>query len=210
MSDAKLTGLVLAGGRSTRMGGQDKAWVTLAGMPLLAHAVTRLSPQVDRLAINSNNHAEQFAAFGLPVLPDEIPGFAGPLAGIHSGLQHYPNDWLIAVAVDLPGIPDDLVTSLRAGIGEKLCAYASDGRRHALAILFRPGAAGAVRAYLDSGGRRVGEFLAAQGSAVAFNRPQDRNLFVNLNTPEELRQAERERSIRQQFSQTPPGKRRNR
>lgn len=197
MPDATMTGLILAGGRSTRMGGRDKAWVTLAGMPLLAHAVTRLAPQVDRLAINSNNPAEQFADLGLPVLPDNIPGFAGPLAGMHAGLQHYPDDWLIGVAVDLPGIPDDLVARLRAGIGEKLCAYASDGRRHALAILFRPGAAGPVRAYLDNGGRRVGEFLAAHGAAVPFNRPQDRNLFINLNTPEELRRAEQELSARQ-------------
>jgi len=195
ISVTKTIGLILAGGRSTRLGGMDKAWVTLAGRPLLAHAVTRLGPQVDNLAISSNAPAERFASFGLPVLPDRIPGYAGPLAGIHAGLLEFPDDYLVAVAVDIPGIPRDLVTRLQDGLGTHACAYASSGRQHALAVLYRPGTATMVQHYLDDGHRRVGTFLQTHGCAVLFDRPQDHGLFMNLNTPEELARAEHERLL---------------
>ncbi len=192
MSAIKIIGLILAGGRSTRMGGRDKAWVTLAGKPLLAHVVTRLAPQVDLLVINTNAAPEPFAELGLPLLPDRFPGYVGPLAGIHAGLLAHPDSLLVAVAVDLPGLPGDLVARLQAGLGRQLCAYAWDGRQHALAVLFCPGSAAAVQQYLDGGARNVKDFLAEYGAAVLFDRPQDHGLFRNLNTPEELACAERE------------------
>lgn len=187
-------GLILAGGRSTRMGGRDKAQVTLGGQTLLTHAVTRLAPQVAALAISSNAPPEHFAAWGLPVLPDLIAGFAGPLAGIHAGLVRYPHAELLAVAVDLPLLPADLVSRLRDGVDPQRCAYASDGTRHALALLFPPGMAPVVQDYLERGGRNLRDFLAAHGTAVPFTRPGDRGLFMNLNTPEELAAAEQELS----------------
>jgi molybdopterin-guanine dinucleotide biosynthesis protein A len=192
MSAKKIIGLILAGGRSTRMGGRDKAWVTLAGKPLLAHVVTRLTAQVDLLVINTNAAPESFAQFGLPLLPDRFPGYVGPLAGIHAGLLAHPDSLLVAVAVDLPGLPGDLVARLQTGLGHHLCAYAWDGRQHALAILFRPGSAAAVQQYLDRGARNVKDFLAEHGAAVLFDRPQDHGLYRNLNTPEELACADRE------------------
>lgn len=191
-SEKNIIGLILAGGRSIRMGGRDKARVTLAGKPLLALVVTRLAPQVDLLAINTNAAPEAFSAYGLPLLPDQFPGYAGPLAGIHAGLVAYPNQWLVAVAVDLPGLPADLVARLQDGMGRKRCAYASDGHRHALAVLFRPGSAGIVQEYLDRGARKLRDFLTEHGTAVVFNRPQDHWLFRNLNTPEELASAEQD------------------
>jgi len=189
-------GLILAGGRSTRMGGQDKAWVTLAGKPLLAHVVTRLAPQVDALVISTNAAPEPFAVYGFPLLADRIPGYAGPLAGIHAGLAAYPDQFLVAVAVDLPILPADLVARLQAGLGEHRCAYASDGRQHALAVLFRPGSAAVVQEYLVRGARNLRDFLAEHGTAMPFERPQDRGLFWNLNTPEDVANAEREFSDR--------------
>jgi molybdopterin-guanine dinucleotide biosynthesis protein A len=185
-------GLILAGGRATRMGGRDKALIVLRGEPLLTHVIRHLQPQVDALALSSNAPAANFTAFGLPVLADELTGFQGPLAGIHAGLVHYPQDFVVAVAVDIPLLPADLVARLRAGLGSADCAYASDGAHHALALLLRPGLADVLRAQLERGTRSIKDFLAAHGTAVVFDRPQDRGLFLNLNTPEALAKVEYE------------------
>ena len=185
-------GLILAGGRSTRMGGNDKSLAMLAGRPLLAHLIERLGPQVDRLALSSNADPAQFAAFGLPVIADVLTGFQGPVAGIHAGLARYPDDFVVAVAVDLPLLPTDLIGRLHAALDTSECAYASDGKHHALAILFRPGMAEVVHAYLTRGGRNLRDFLGRHGVPAVFDRPSDRGLFMNLNTPEALARAEQE------------------
>lgn len=185
-------GLILAGGRSTRMGGNDKSLAVLAGRPLLTHLIERLGPQVDRLALSSNADPAQFAAFSLPVIADVLTGFQGPVAGIHAGLARYPDDFVVAVAVDLPLLPTDLVGRLHAALDASECAYASDGKHHALAILFRPGMAEVVHAYLMRGGRNLKDLLGTHGVPVVFDRPGDRGLFMNLNTPEALARAEQE------------------
>ncbi len=172
------------------MQGLDKAQLPLRGESLLTHVIRRLRPQTDTLAVSSNAAAASFAEHELPVIPDRLPGFLGPLAGIHAGLMQYPQDHLVTVAVDLPFLPPDLVVRLRAGLGEKPCAYASDGVRHALAMMWRPGMAASVEEYLLRGGRSLKDFLADHGQPVPFDRPQDRGLFCNLNTPEDLARAE--------------------
>jgi molybdopterin-guanine dinucleotide biosynthesis protein A len=194
MADSRILGLILAGGRARRLGGRDKALILLNKQPLIEHVIRRLQPQVDALALSSNAPEEGYAAYGLPVLPDRLPGYLGPLAGIHAGLAQYPDDSLATVAVDLPFLPSDLVRRLRAGLNERLCAYASDGTRHALALIWQPGAAPEVEAYLAGGGRSLKDFLATHGRAVLFDRPQDRGLFLNINTPEDLARAEVELS----------------
>ena len=188
----RTVGLILAGGRSRRMQGRDKALLAFQGKTLLAHVIRCLRPQVDALALNSNAAPDIFAAYGLPVLPDLRPGFLGPLAGIHAGLMQYPEDYLVTVAVDLPFLPPDLVTRLRTGMGTKSCAFASDAERHALALLWRPDTAASVEDYLLRGGRNLKDYLSAHGQPVHFDRPQDRGLFCNLNTPEDLVRAERD------------------
>lgn len=185
-------GLILAGGRSTRMGGNDKSLAMLAGRPLLAHLIEHLGPQVDRLALSSNTDPARFAAFGLPVIADILTGYQGPVAGIHAGLARYPDEFVVAVAVDLPLLPADLAARLHAALDTHECAYASDGRHHALAILFRPGMAEVVHAYLTRGGRNLRDFLGQHGVPAVFDRPGDRGLFMNLNTPEALARAEQE------------------
>lgn len=195
-------GLILAGGRSRRMQGRDKALLAFQGKTLLAHVIRCLRPQVDALALNSNAAPDSFAAYGLAVLPDHRPGFLGPLAGIHTGLMQYPEDYLVTVAVDLPFLPPDLVTRLRAGLGTKSCAYASDAERHALALLWRPDTAASVEDYLQRGGRNLKDYLSAHGQPVPFDRPQDRGLFCNLNTPEDLARAERDTELFVIFSAT--------
>jgi len=185
-------GLILAGGRSRRMQGRDKALLVVHGETLLAHAIRRLRPQVDALALNSNAAPDSLAEYGQPVIPDRLPGFLGPLAGIHAGLMQYPEDYLVTVAVDLPFLPPDLVTRLRSGLESKSCAYASDAERHALALLWRPGTAASVEDYLQRGERSLKDYLAVHGQPVRFDRPQDRGLFCNINTPEDLARAEQD------------------
>jgi molybdopterin-guanine dinucleotide biosynthesis protein A len=114
---------------------------------------------------------------------------------MHAGLAHYPDDYLLTVAVDLPFLPSDLATRLRAGLGEKSCAYACDGAQHAIALLWRPGMAASVEGYLQSGGRSLKAYLATHGQPVQFDRPQDRGLFCNLNTPEDLARAEHDAAL---------------
>lgn len=195
MHITKTIGLILAGGRSQRMHGRDKALLVIHGQTFLAHAKQRLSPQVDVLALNSNTQADIVSSYGLPVIPDRLPGFLGPLAGIHAGLAQYPHDHVLTVAVDLPFLPFDLVTRLHAGLGTKACSYASDGERHALALLWRPEMAASVQEYLESGKRNLKEFLAEHGQAVRFDQPRDRGLFCNINTPEELARAENDQEL---------------
>ncbi|MBI5613109.1 MAG: molybdenum cofactor guanylyltransferase [Gammaproteobacteria bacterium] len=180
-------GLILAGGRSRRLGGRDKTFLDLAGRPLIAHVIARLAPQVDMLAINSNAPPEAFAAFGLPVIADRKPGQLGPLAGIHAGLDAWPESPMITVAVDLPFLPHDLVARLQRAGGA--CRYASDGATHALALWWQPGQAAAVGEFLDRGGRSVRDWLGVYGTAVRFDRPTDNDLFLNINTEEDLRRA---------------------
>lgn len=204
MPEARTIGLILAGGRAIRMAGKNKALLTFAGKPLLTHAVTRLGAQVDALVLSSNAPATDFARFGLAVLPDAVAGSQGPLAGIHAGLTCYPQDFVVSVAVDLPLLPSDLVARLRAAIDGYDCAYASDGHRHALAILWAPGSVTSVERYMDEGGRRVRDFLARHGTAVRFDRPADRGLFLNINTPEDLLRAEQELAADESRRSLPP------
>jgi molybdopterin-guanine dinucleotide biosynthesis protein A len=134
----KVVGLLLAGGQSRRMGGGDKALRMLGGTTLLERVIERLRPQVDALLLNANGDPSRFARFALPVVPDSIPGFAGPLAGVLAGLDwaaaqgpDYP--YVVSVATDAPFLPDDLVMRLTNSLmeaGADLACAASGGRVH--------------------------------------------------------------------------------
>lgn len=171
--------------------GRDKATIMLAGRPLIAHVIERLSPQVDALVISANDNPERFAHLDLPVFGDEIGGFAGPLAGVHAAAVRYARDELVTVAVDLPFLPRDLVTRLRAAISGADCTYATHGGQHAAAILWRADQAGALAKFLADGGRRVEDWLAARGVAVEFPASAEEDVLFNVNTPEDLVSAER-------------------
>jgi molybdopterin-guanine dinucleotide biosynthesis protein A len=133
-----ILGLLLAGGQSRRMGGGDKALRLLGGRPLLQRVIDRMRPQVAALILNANGDPARFAGFGLPVVPDSIPDFAGPLAGILAGLDwaaaHRPDCPVIAsVATDAPFLPENLVSNLHEGMtaeGAELACAASAGQPH--------------------------------------------------------------------------------
>ncbi len=197
----KIIGLVLAGGRSSRMHGNDKAFIVLAGQTLLTRVIARLAPQVDAVAINSNASVADFAAYGSPVIPDLITGQQGPLAGIHAGLSAYPDDYVLSVAVDLPFLPLNLAQRLKAGMPPQRCVYAASGGQHALAILWSPGLAPEVETYLQSGGRNLRDWFHHQGTAVDFNIDGGNDILLNINTLEDLHAAERRISAQQQQQQ---------
>jgi molybdopterin-guanine dinucleotide biosynthesis protein A len=199
MAQAPTIGLILAGGRARRMGGGDKALRPLAGRPILAHVVERLRGQCDGLLLSANGDPARLMAFGLPVVADAVPDFAGPLAGVLAGL-----DWaaanrpdaghLISVAADTPFIPDDLAARLRQAhdaAGLPLACAASAGRRHYAVCLWPVALRDDLRRALAAGERRLGRLIEGHGVAVAEWPATPRDPFFNVNTPEDLAEAER-------------------
>lgn len=175
------------------MGGGDKPLRLLHGRPLLVHVLDRIGPQCAGLAINANGEAARFAAYGLPVWPDSVPGRLGPLAGILTALEASPLPLVLTVPGDAPFLPADLVARLHAArmaSGRAVACAASGGRVHPPVALWPVALAGALRAALGEGVREVGRFAEAAGMARVDWPATPRDPFFNVNTPEELALAE--------------------
>ncbi|WP_108484842.1 molybdenum cofactor guanylyltransferase MobA [Oceaniglobus ichthyenteri] len=184
-------GVILAGGLARRMGGGDKGLLPLGAGTILSHVVARLEPQVAGLALNANGDPSRFATLGLPVLPDSIDGFVGPLAGVLAGLDwaaEQGGDHIVTAAADTPFFPCDLVARLcAAGPGIVLAATA-DGR-HPTFGLWPVALRDDLRAALQGGLRKVVQWTQAHGGVEAmFDDPGAP--FFNVNTPEDLIKAE--------------------
>jgi molybdenum cofactor guanylyltransferase len=180
------------------MGGGDKSLRPLAGQPLLDHVIDRLRPQVQALVLNANGDPARFARFGLPVIPDSIPDFAGPLAGILAGLDWTAENrldcsFVVSAATDAPFLPDDLVCRLvgeMQAAGAELACAASGGQPHPVIGLWPVRLRDALReALVEEGIRKVDQWTARYRLAtVSFpDRPVDP--FFNANRPEDLEQA---------------------
>lgn len=178
--------------------GRNKAFALLDGEPLLTLVVRRLKDQCDPIAINANAEAELFADFGLPILPDTVPGFPGPLAGVLAGMEWAASigaEAVVSVSVDTPFIPLDLVHRLREAAGKHGIATAASpdetGRMqdHPTCALWPVALRGDVAAAVESGLLRPAQFAAAYdpGRAVFDSRPFDP--FMNINTPQDLTRA---------------------
>lgn len=187
MSREKITGLILAGGLGRRMGGRDKGLQPLRGKPLVAWALERLAPQVDAILINANQNLEAYTAFGYPVLPDRIGGFAGPLAGLHTGLLAAETPLLVTAPCDSPFLPEDLVERLHRGLVERsaeLAVAKTGDQAHPVFSLVRREVLGSLTDFLNGGGRKIDAWYAAlQVVEVPF---EDETAFANINTLEEL------------------------
>ena len=191
-----ITGLILAGGRGSRMGGTDKGLQPFQGTPMVQHTLRRLAPQTGALLINANRNLDRYAAFGVPVVPDIIPDFAGPLAGMLAGLAQCKTRWIVTAPCDTPFLPVDLVERLACAIEADDAALAipvtvdADGRRQLQPVfcMMPVTAAASLRAYLDAGQRRIETWVTGQRLAqVLFD---DAAAFANLNTLDDLRQHE--------------------
>ena len=191
----KIVGLLLAGGQSRRMGGGDKALRLLGGVSLLDRVVARLRPQVEALVLNVNGDPARFAGFGLPVAPDSVPDFAGPLAGVLAGLDwaaaNRPDcPYVASVATDAPFVPTDLVARLGRGLeeaGADLACAASAGRAHPVFGLWPVRLREDLRqAVVADGVRKVDLFTARYKLATVAFADQPVDPFFNANRPEDF------------------------
>ena len=195
----KVVGLLLAGGQSRRMGGGDKALRLLGGIPLLERVIERLRPQIDALVLNANGDPARFARCALPVVPDSVLGFAGPLAGVLAGLDwaaahrsdcHY----VVSVATDAPFLPADLVVRLAEGLekaGADLSCATSGGRSHPVFGLWPVRLRDDLRgALVDQGIRKVDLWTARHKLATVPFSDQPVDPFFNANRPEDFAAAE--------------------
>jgi len=184
-----VSGIVLAGGQGRRMGGVDKGLVHLRGKPMVAWVLERLAPQVGEIVINANQNLEAYAAFGHRVVPDDVGGFAGPLAGLHAGLAAVAHELAVTVPCDSPFLPADLVARLRAALGANELAVAKTGDQpHPVFSLVRRSVHAHLGAFLAGGGRKIDAWYASlEVVEVPFDDEAD--AFRNINTREELGQA---------------------
>ena len=201
-SSAPVVGIVLAGGKSSCMGGGDKCSRPLGGRPILAHVVARLKPQVADMIINANEEARRFAAFGLPVVADSVVGYAGPLAGIQAGLawiktNRPDSEYGVTVAGDTPFFPGDLVRRFIAARrnGPALMVARSASGVHPVIGLWPVNLADALEDALKQGARKVGAWTE-QHKAIEVDFPpveiggRKIDPFFNINRPEDLAEAE--------------------
>ncbi len=193
-ADETIAGVILAGGRSQRMGAH-KALVRAGGITLLERAVTLARPQVAALLLNINEDHAEFVHLGLPMRPDPIEGFAGPLAGILAGLEWAREalpgtEWVASFPVDTPLLPADLVRGLRAAIGATEAAIAcaaSGGQIHPVVGLWPVRLAAALRRAIESEGIRKVDAWTRRYKTVFPEWPGgDDDPFFNVNTPEDL------------------------
>ena len=209
IAPADITGLLLAGGRGSRMGGVDKGLQAFNGTPLALHALRRLEPQVGRRMVNANRHLADYASFGLPVWPDSLAGYPGPLAGFLAGLDHCETPYLLTVPCDTPLFPLDLAARLAEALaadGAEIAmagapeAATEDGAAPALQpqpvfCLLRTSLRDSLLRFIQAGGRKVQAWTAQHRTVlVPFDRPSDApEAFCNANTPAELQALESRR-----------------
>lgn len=187
-SGVKITGVLLAGGQGSRMGGVDKGLVELRGRPMAAWVIERLAPQVDELLINANQNAGRYAAFGHDVFPDQIDGFAGPLAGLHAALSRASHPLVVTAPCDSPFLPEDLVSRLQAGLdaaGADLAVAKTFDQAHPVFCLCRREVLPHLAAFLESGGRKIDRWYATL-KVVEVNFDDEEAAFRNINTREDL------------------------
>jgi len=195
-----IAGLLLAGGLSRRMGGGDKSLRTLGGRTILERIIATARPQVGPLVLNANGDPARFAAFGLPVATDVVEGYAGPLAGVLTGLEwakvHAPGcDWVASFATDAPFIPGDLVARLVQAVereGADLACARSDGQEHPVFGLWPVRLADDLRrAMVEEDIRKVDVWTGRYKLAIADFATDPVDPFYNTNRPEDLEEAER-------------------
>jgi len=188
-----ITGLILAGGRGSRMGGVDKGLQNHQGMPMAMHALLRLGPQVGQLMINANRNLGAYESMGVPVWPDALPDYPGPLAGFLAGLEHCETPFLVTVPCDTPGFPADLVERLAAALeandAEIAMAATREGDRlqvQPVFCLMKAALMESLVRFTQQGERKIDRWTAQHRCVeVPFD---DAQAFFNANTLAELQQ----------------------
>ena len=185
---SSVTGLILAGGKGSRMGGVDKGLQTFRGRRLVDHVFERLAPQVGGIIINANQNQDAYRTFGVRVVSDAIAGYAGPLAGMHAGLSVSKRPFLASVPCDSPFLPEDLIARLHARIdetGAELVVAKTGDQPHPVFSLMRRTVLDHLADFLKDGGRKIDAWYATLNVVeVAFD--DEAEAFSNINTREEL------------------------
>ena len=187
----EITGLVLAGGRGSRMGGVDKGLQNHLGMPLALHALLRLGPQVGAVMINANRNLGAYESMGVPVWPDAQLDYPGPLAGFLAGLEHCETPYLVTVPCDTPNFPTDLVARLAAALdadgAEIAIAATPEGGRlqpQPVFCLMQATLLESLVAFTHAGHRKIDAWTGQHRCAVVVF--EEAEAFFNANTPDEL------------------------
>jgi len=192
-------GVILAGGLARRMGGGDKTMRAIAGRPILDHVIARLAPQCASLILNANGDPARFGAWGLPVVPDDVPDFAGPLAGVLAALDwtalHHPAiEWVVSVAGDCPFLPRDLVMRMqaeRAMVEAELAVAASGDQSHPVVGLWKVSLREALRhALVVEECRKIDRWTARYKLVTTQWPVTPVDPFFNANTPDDVAEAE--------------------
>ncbi|MCP1673623.1 molybdopterin-guanine dinucleotide biosynthesis protein A [Natronocella acetinitrilica] len=187
MEKSTIVGVVLAGGRATRMGGTDKGLIEVGGTMMVEHVLRRLRPQVDRLLINANRSHPVYAQFGHPVVADAMADFAGPLAGMAAAMDAAGDGYIVTVPCDSPLVPPDLVERLFSALQREkatIAVAAGAGRLQPVFALLPCQLRGSLQQFLDSGERKIDRWYAQHAMAVVdFDDAPE--TFLNINTPEE-------------------------
>ena len=195
-----VVGVLLAGGRAKRMGGGDKGLRALGGRPIMDYIVERARPQVAALLINANGDPERFSGYGLPVVPDVIEDFAGPLAGVLTGMEWAAATapqcpWVATFACDAPFAPTDLVARFLAAVedeGADMACAKSRGRAHPVFGLWPVALAGELRqAMIEEDMRKIDRWTARYNLIEVDFAADPFDPFFNINAPENLAEAER-------------------
>jgi molybdenum cofactor guanylyltransferase len=188
-----ITGVVLAGGKASRMGGKDKGLQVLNGIPLWQHVANTLIPQTDSLVISANRSLEIYQQSGFPIIQDSLRDYPGPLAGILAVFQQVDSEWFLFCPCDTPFVPDALSDRLWDAKGNSLAVWAHDGERdHPTIAMLNRSLLADLDSYLAAGERRVMVFLRQSGGhAVDFSDMKP--AFINVNTSEELQNMQEKR-----------------
>ncbi|WP_085246984.1 molybdenum cofactor guanylyltransferase MobA [Gilliamella mensalis] len=189
MEKLSITAIILAGGKSTRMNGDDKGLLLLNQKPLYQHVIDRIKHQTNSIMINCNNNVSQYQTAGYPVFSDVLKGYFGPLSGVYSGLLCSTTDWNLFVSCDTPFLPNNLIARLATHTSTHKAIYPFDGKyHHPTILLIHKSVIPQLRIYLEQGNRKLMLFLEKiSAKSVYFN--DQASCFININTPEELKQA---------------------
>ncbi len=190
---SNISGLILAGGQGKRFNGQDKGRIIFNNIPLVEHAIHRLTPQVSHILISANRHLDYYQQLDAHCIKDIFSDYPGPLAGIHAALQNIQTDWLVSIACDSPCFPDDYVIRLSTALcqSDSLIAVAQSNQRlQNVFMLLHKSLFGSLERFLKTGERKA-QIWIEQHNPVIVDFKESPDAFYNINTPEDLMQIEK-------------------
>lgn len=187
IKNENVTGIILAGGKARRMGGQDKGLIEINGQAMITYVIKTLEPQVAKVMINANRNKKRYEQFGYPVFSDHLADFQGPLAGFSAAMDIATTNYICTCPCDGPLIPDDLVTRLYTGIrnqAAEICVAHDGSRIQPVYALIDCNLHTSLKEYLASGERKI-DYWYAQHKLAQVDFSDNKNSFMNVNTPED-------------------------